>query len=157
MITLLWDPFCTEVDFAYETCLLDMLCCHRKCVCLKHSYKLTDSLRRNFTRYGHCLHHDQSHWQMKQHNIPWSPVILWLSESQLGCAFLCVRALVCEYVVSIYVRERETEKQIEMTRRTWVYTTAMIITFYRSLLSLIAKQSVVDSCVSRYQIVLYMF
>lgn len=44
----------------------------------------------NFTRYGHYVHHDQSHCLKKLHAIPWSPVMLWWYESQLVCSWLCV-------------------------------------------------------------------
>lgn len=71
--------------------------CPKTSISFMHSYKV--SLNKlwvtvwNFTRYGHCLYHDQSHCLMKQHAIPWSPVILWWNESQPVCACLC--ACVC--------------------------------------------------------------
>lgn len=139
--TWLWEysPLCRwkiifwlHINARWRRCV----CCLRR-VCFMHTYNLTvtnfESLSWNFTRYGHCFHHDQSHCQMKRHDIPWSPVILWWNESQPVCA--CLYMCVCECVA-----KREKEKRKEGEDEVSSYTSAMICAcfgnqFHRLLLN----------------------
>lgn len=54
-------------------------------------WTLSESLHRNFTRYGQGFHHDQSYCQVRHHDIPEDQSFIDGMSHNCGCVRLCVR------------------------------------------------------------------